>query len=245
VCGIKPHTFTIMIIGGFQKFTLIDYPGKLSCIVFFSGCNFRCPFCYSSELVLPEKIKQQPQLSSEKIIDYLKSRIGMLEGVVLCGGEPTLNPDLKAFCLEVKKMGYDIKLDTNGTNPSMLKELIEKDLIDYVAMDIKAPLTADKYKKVAGVEVDIRKIKESIEIIKSSGIDYEFRSTIVPTIHSEEDIIFMASGIGPAKKYFLQQFVSEKDLLDDSLKDVKPFTYERIENIVSKISPLFEVCRIR
>ncbi|MFA6348070.1 MAG: anaerobic ribonucleoside-triphosphate reductase activating protein [Candidatus Paceibacterota bacterium] len=234
-----------MIIGGFQRFTLIDYPGKLSCIVFLSGCNLRCPFCYSGELVLPEKIKQQPELSEEKILRYLKSRLGMLEGVVLCGGEPTLNFELNDFCLKLKEMGYSIKLDTNGTNPEKIKELIEKKLVDYIAMDIKAPLTAEKYKTATGVDVDIEKIKQSIEIIKSMGIDYEFRTTIVPGIHSEEDIISIANSIGPAKKYFLQQFNPEKNLIDDSLKGLKSFPYDFFEKIIDRISPLFEVCKIR
>ncbi|MFA5080006.1 MAG: anaerobic ribonucleoside-triphosphate reductase activating protein [Candidatus Paceibacterota bacterium] len=234
-----------MIIGGFQKFTLIDYPGKLSCIVFLSGCNFRCPFCYSSELVLPEKIKQHPELSEEKILEYLESRIGMLEGVVLCGGEPTLNFELDDFCSKLKAMGYFIKLDSNGTNSEKIKELIEKKLIDYIAMDIKAPLTAEKYKIATGVDSDIEKIKQSIEIIKNSGIDYEFRTTVVPGIHNMEDIISIANSIGPAKKYFLQQFNPEKDLIDNSLKGSKSFPYDFFEKVTDKISPLFEICRIR
>ncbi|MDD5639449.1 MAG: anaerobic ribonucleoside-triphosphate reductase activating protein [Candidatus Pacebacteria bacterium] len=234
-----------MVIGGFQKFTLIDYPGKLSCIVFLSGCNFRCPFCYSSELVLPEKIKQQPELSEEKILEYLEKRVGMLEGVVLCGGEPTLNSELDDFCLKLKTMGYFIKLDSNGTNSKKIKELIEKKLIDYIAMDIKAPLTEEKYKIATGVDNNIEEIKKSIQIIKNSGIDYEFRTTVVPGIHNMEDIISIANSIGPAKKYFLQQFNPEKDVIDNSLKKLKPLPYNFFEEVISIINPLFEICRIR
>jgi len=234
-----------MIIGGFQKFTLIDYPGKLSCIVFLSGCNFRCPFCYSGELVLPEKIKNQPRVDKEKVINYLKDRVGMLEGVVICGGEPTLNNDLDEFCSEIKSLGYFIKLDTNGSNPERLSDLINNGLIDYVAMDIKAPLIFEKYKNATGVDVDIEKIAESMSLIKKSGIDYEFRTTIVPGIHSEEDMILMAKQIGPAKKYFLQQFVPTKDLINNELKNVKSFSYDRLEKILTEIEKLFDVCKIR
>ncbi|MFA6252488.1 MAG: anaerobic ribonucleoside-triphosphate reductase activating protein [Candidatus Paceibacterota bacterium] len=234
-----------MIIGGFQKFTLIDYPGKLSSIVFLSGCNFRCPFCYSRELVLPEYISEHPQISKETVIDYLKKRIGMLEGVVICGGEPTLNSDLKDFCSDIKKMGYCIKLDTNGSNPEALKDLIGSKLIDYVAMDIKAPLNSESYRKAVGVDVSIEKIKESIEMIKSSGIEYEFRTTVVPGIHSEEDIISMAKAIAPAKRYFIQQFISQKDLIDNSFKNTKPFPYAKIESVLAGVINLFDVCKIR
>lgn len=234
-----------MTIGGFQKFTLIDYPTKLSSIIFLSGCNFRCPFCYSGELVLPDKIKEHPKIEKGKIIDFLKERRGMLDGVVICGGEPTLNNDLKNFCAEIKDLGYSIKLDTNGSNPEVVQELIDKKLIDYIAMDIKAPLNSDNYKKAVGVEIDIEEIKQSIAIIKDSGIDYEFRTTVVPGIHTEEDIISIARAIAPAKKYFIQQFVSEKSTIDNSLKATKPFSYEKLEAVVSQIKSLFEICKIR
>jgi len=245
VCGRNPHTFVIMTIGGFQKFTLIDYPGKLSCIIFLSGCNFRCPFCYSTELVLPEKIKNHPKLNKNNIIDYLRDRQGMLEGVVICGGEPTLNSDIEELCHDIKDLGYSIKLDTNGSNPDILKKLIENKLIDYIAMDIKAPLDPERYKKAVGVNVDIETIKKSIELIKTSGIDYEFRTTIVSGIHSDEDIILIAESIAPAKRYFVQQFISEKTIIDISLKDKKPIPYEKLEKALARVINLFDVCKIR
>jgi len=131
-----------MLLGGLQKTTLIDYMGKIAATVFLVGCNFRCPWCYSSELVLPEKIKNQPEISEKDFFEFLESRKGLLEGVVVCGGEPTINKDLPDFIKKIKKMGFLIKLDTNGSNPQMIKKLIDDELIDYVAMDIKAPIGA-------------------------------------------------------------------------------------------------------
>ena len=128
-----------MTIGGLQKLTLIDYPGKIACTVFLFGCNFKCPWCYNPELVLPEKIKKQTGISEKEFFNFLENRKGLLQGVVICGGEPTINQDLPKFIKKIKKMGYAVKLDTNGSNPKMLKELISKKLIDYVAMDIKFP----------------------------------------------------------------------------------------------------------
>ena len=129
-----------MIIAGLQKTTLIDYPGKIACVVFLAGCNFRCPWCYSSELVLPLKIVKQPRISEKEFFDFLRQRQGLLEGVVICGGEPTINKELPQFIEKIKNLGYSVKLDTNGSNPEMLKDLVNAKLIDYVAMDIKASL---------------------------------------------------------------------------------------------------------
>ena len=148
-----------MIIAGLQKLTLVDYPEKLACTVFLAGCNFRCPWCYNPELVLPEKIKNNSQISKKGFFDFLKYRISLLDGVVICGGEPTLNNDLPIFCKEIKKMGYLIKLDTNGSNPEMIKNLIDEKLIDYIAMDVKAP--KEKYKEATGTKIDIRQIQKS------------------------------------------------------------------------------------
>jgi pyruvate formate lyase activating enzyme len=132
-----------MVISGLQKTTLIDYPGKIACIVFLAGCNFRCPWCYSSELVLPLKIAKQPRTSEQEFFNFLRGRQGLLEGVVICGGEPTINKDLDKFIEKIKVLGYAVKLDTNGSNPEMLKNLVDLRLIDYVAMDIKT--TKEKY----------------------------------------------------------------------------------------------------
>lgn len=233
-----------MILGGLQKTTLIDYPGRVACAVFLSGCNFRCPFCYSPELVLPEKIKIQPKISEKKFFDFLKERRGLLQGVVICGGEPTFNKELPDFIGKIKKMGFLVKLDTNGSNPGMLKRLISEKLIDYAAMDIKAPLNAQNYNRATGGKRALEKIKESAEIIKKGMIDYEFRTTVIPGIHSKEDILQIARDISPAKKYFLQNFRAEKNL-NSEFEKKKPYSKEFMEDLQKAVSSFFEICRVR
>ena len=240
-----------MQIGGLQKLTLIDYPGRLAAVVFLSGCNFRCPWCYSAELVLPGKIKLQPKISMEDFFNFLKERQKVLDGIVICGGEPTINEELPDFISKIKKLGYLVKLDTNGSNPKMLKRLISlplngSSLIDYIAMDIKAPIgVKDKYKQaIGGVKIDLDKIKKSIEIIKNSGLDYEFRMTVVPGVQTREDIIQAAKDISPAKKFYLQNFQAEKTI-DPEFKKIKPYSREFLLEIQKIIPPFFEVCQIR
>lgn len=237
-----------MKIGGLQKVTLVDYPGKLACTVFLSGCNLRCPFCYSKELVLPEEIKGQPEISEEEFFGFLDEKREMLEGCVLCGGEPTTirGDDLIGFIRKIKDKGFAVKLDTNGTNPEMIRRLIGGNLVDYIAMDIKAPLTQEKYARASGIkDIDVGKIRESIALIKGSNVDYEFRSTIVPSIHTKEDVIQMAKDIAPAKKYFLQRFRGEKGTIDDSLEGSRPYPDEVMEEIGKEIKGLFQVFKIR
>lgn len=229
-------------IGGLQKTTLIDYPGQVAATVFLTGCNFRCSFCYSSELVLPEKIKKQPKISEKELFDFLRKRRGLLEGIVICGGEPTCNEDLPEFIRKIKEMGFSVKLDTNGSNPEMLKKLIDEKLVDYVAMDIKAP--KEKYDKITGVKVRVQNIEESIRILKEGTVDYEFRITVVPTLHSREDIIEIAKWIGPAKRFFLQNFRAEKTI-DSNLEKVKPCPIEFLKELKKEIAPYFEICQIR
>lgn len=245
-----------MQIGGLQKTTLIDYPGCLAATVFLSGCNFRCPFCYSPELVLPEKIKKQlypPQVFAKQkfrragilekdFFQFLKEKKGLLEGICICGGEPTIHKDLPKFCKKIKKLNYLIKLDTNGSNPEMLKKLIKEKLIDYVAMDIKGP--KKNYNKFTGVKVDIKKIQKSIDILMQNKIDFEFRSTIVPLMHEKKDIIEMAKWIKGAKKYYLQSFRPEKTI-DPSFEKIKPYSQEFLLEIQKIISPFFEICHVR
>ena len=150
-----------MKIGGLQKFTLIDYPAKIAATIFTVGCDFRCPFCHNPELVLPEEIKKNSQISEKELFAFLEERRGFLEGICIGGGEPCINEDLPQFCEKIKKMGYLVKLDTNGSRPEMLEILIDKSLVDYVAMDIKAP--KEKYQKAAGKKIDIRKIGRVME----------------------------------------------------------------------------------
>ena len=226
-----------MKIGGLQKVTLIDYPGKVACTVFLSGCNFRCPFCYSPELVLPEKIKKHPSIKERDFFDFLSEKKGLLDGCVICGGEPTIyGEELIDFCKKIKEMGFSIKLDTNGSNPDVLIKAIP--LIDYIAMDIKSPLD-QRYKEFSVIDC-LDRIKESIEIIKKSGIDYEFRTTI--TNHSVDDILEIAEYLSPAKRYYLQRFIGEKENISGEKYTLKE---EDLKLIEKSIKNLFEVFKIR
>ena len=167
-----------MKISGFQKLTLLDFPGKVSCIIFTQGCNFKCPYCQNSGLIGHENEYLIPE---EEIFSYLKKRQGILDGIVISGGEPTVQKDLDQFMRKVKELGYQIKLDTNGSNPDLIKKLLDEELVDYVAMDIKNVLS--EYKDVTGVKVLEEKIKKSIKILQKSNIDHEFRTTIIKNIH--------------------------------------------------------------
>jgi pyruvate formate lyase activating enzyme len=232
----------MMEVGGLQKVTLIDYPGRIAATVFLIGCNFRCPFCYSGELVLPGRIKNQPRIPEKEFFDFLNGRKELLEGVVICGGEPTVHKELPEFCKRIKALGFLVKLDTNGSNPEMLKKLIAEKLIDYVAMDLKAP--KEKYSQAAGVEVDIRKIQKSIDILKKGKVDYEFRTTVVPQVHTKEDIIEMAKWLSPARKYYLQNFRAEKTI-DPKFEKIKAYPEEYLLKIQRAVAPFFEICQIR
>lgn len=235
-----------MTIGGLQKVTLVDYPGKLACTVFLSGCNFRCPFCYSKELVLEEEIRNHPQISEDYFFDFLNEKRGTLEGCVICGGEPTIHGEaLVDFIRKIKKQAFLVKLDTNGTNPDIIKRLIDEKLIDYIAMDIKAPLVKEKYEEACGTPFEIEKIKESIAIIKASGVEYEFRTTVVPGIHTADDIINIANSIAPANKYFIQRFRGEKGTINSKFELAVPFPDEFYSNIEDNVKSLFKVFRIR
>ena len=197
-----------MLIGGFQKSSLIDYPEKISAIVFTQECNFRCPYCHNPELI---KGKREEERGKRKqIFEFLNSRISKLDGVVITGGEPTLHNDLPQFIGQIKDLGFSVKLDTNGTNPVMFQKLIDETLIDYVAMDIKAPI--EKYSEVVCAQVNSDDILKSIEILKKSNIDYEFRTTVVKSQLSIDDFDNIGELIKGAKKYFLQRFLPTKTL---------------------------------
>lgn len=231
-----------MKIGGLQKLTLIDFPGRVACTVFLSGCNFRCPFCYSPELVLPEKIKNHPKITEKDFFNFLKERKNLLEGVTICGGEPFCDKKLPDFIKKIKKMGFQVKLDTNGSNPEMLAKLIGKKLVDYVAMDIKGP--KEKYGQITGTKIDIKKIQKSIDILKGGDVDYEFRSTVVPSLHKKEDIIEMAKWISGARRYYLQSFLSEKTI-NPEFEKIKPYSRDFLLEIQKAISPFLEICQVR
>ena len=228
-----------MKIGGFQKTSLLDYPETISAIIWTVGCNFRCPFCYNKNLV-EGNVKPFPE---EEILSFLKKRKGLLEGLVITGGEPLLQKDIVDFASKVKKLVFLLKIDTNGMYPEKLQELIDKKLVDYIAMDIKAP--KEKYDKLAGVKTDIKKIQKSIDLIKNSGIDYEFRTTFVPDILSKQDIINIAKWLENSKKYYLQQFKSDTPLISPKLGKVMPYSKDELLNILEDIKPYFKFCDVR
>lgn len=200
-----------MKISGIQKLTLLDYPGKVACTLFTAGCNFRCPFCHNAMLVLPEQIEDS-SLGEDEILSFLKKRQGVLDGVAITGGEPLLHRDMPELLGKIKALGYKIKLDTNGSNPELLRSIIENRLVDRVAMDIKnAPEAYGETVGVAGL--DLAPIEKSKDMLLRGDIDYEFRTTVVKGIHTEESLIGAAKWIAGAKEYYLQQFKDSGNLI--------------------------------
>lgn len=199
-----------MIISGLQKLTLLDYPEKIACTVFTGGCNFRCPFCHNGTLV--KNPKEYDRIIEEDFFDFLSKRKGVLEGVCITGGEPTLQNDLPLFIKRIKDMGYLVKLDTNGYKPDVLISLVEEGLLDFVAMDIKN--SKQKYAETVAVsDFDIKNIEKSAEYLLNGKIDYEFRTTVVKELHTPDDIISISKWISDAKNYYLQSFKDSGDIL--------------------------------
>ena len=199
-----------MQIHGFNKTTLLDFPGHLASTVFTGGCNMRCPYCQNADLVLNPM--SQPLISEEVVFDHIKKRKGIIEGVCITGGEPTLQADLEDFIKRLKELGVMVKLDSNGYRPEVLKRLMENGLLDYVAMDIKSSL--DDYHTVAGVKLDTSLIKESIDLLKNGPIDYEFRTTVVKELHSKETFEKIGELLSGAKQYFLQGYIDSERVIE-------------------------------
>ena len=218
-----------MEFGGFQKLTVLDYPEHVACIVFTKGCNFRCPFCHNAGLV--EKYNEETH-TEEEIISYLKKRQGILDGVCVSGGEPLMHPELEGFLAKVKELGFDVKLDTNGSYPERLKDFVKKGLIDYVAMDIKNKFA--RYAETAGVNVPINNIEESIDFLMRDGVDYEFRTTVAGELHTPADIEKIAERIAGAKRYFIQNFVDSGNVLGEGLSPVNDETISRMVSSAKK-----------
>ncbi len=222
-----------MTINGLQKLTLLDYPQHTACTIFTAGCNFRCPFCHNAGLVT--KIDETETISTEEVLSFLRKRVGLLDGVCITGGEPLLQRDIEEFMEEIKSLGYKIKLDTNGSRPEKLRELIEKGLVDYVAMDIKN--SKARYSETAGVEISIEDIEKSIDIIKSCGVDYEFRTTVVFGLHDPQDIVELAEWISPCKRYFLQNFVDSGNLIGEGFSAHAPEVLEEMKDRATEFVP--------
>lgn len=224
-----------MLILGFQKTTLIDYPGKIASTIFLGGCNFRCGYCHNPELISNFNTSS---INEEEIISSLRKRLDFIEGVCITGGEPTVHKDLISFIKKIKDLNLLVKLDTNGTNPEMLKKLVELNLLDYVAIDIKTGFS--KYEKLTNSKGTIQNIEKSIRILINSSIDYEFRTTVIPGFFEEQDIMEIKKMIKGTKKYYLQQFRPSKTL-DPSFSKIKAYSTKELNNFKNK----FEVCEVR
>lgn len=218
-----------MKIFGLEKLSLVDFGNNVCAVVFTGACNYRCPFCHNAGLV--EKTVEQ--IPENQVIEFLQSRRKMLDGVCVSGGEPTLQPDLCDFLRKLKQMGYKVKLDTNGTNPKILQQAINEKLVDYVAMDIKN--SEDKYAVTTGVNYLLfSAVQESISILINSGVDYEFRTTLVNELHSHEDIKKMAQMLVGAKRIFLQQYIDSENCIKQGLTKVSKETAKEFANILSQ-----------
>ncbi len=223
-----------MRVGGFQKLTLVDYPGKVAATVFTQGCNFRCGFCHNPELVCPERF--QLTISTKEVLDYLKTRQGKLEGVVITGGEPTLQKGLADFIISVRQLGFSVKLDTNGSRPEVLCDLIGLQLIDYIAMDVKTSL--EKYSQVTNCSCDTDKIRESISLIINSGLPYQFRTTLVKEFCRQEDLFEIQKLIGPSSHYVLQPFIFSPKMVGHNLFGRPQYTNVEIEILKTEFNRL-------
>ncbi|HUT19994.1 MAG TPA: anaerobic ribonucleoside-triphosphate reductase activating protein [Anaerolineae bacterium] len=229
-----------MHVKGWVKSSLLDFPGRIAASLFSGGCNFRCPNCHNAELVLyPERLAD---LRQDEIWAFLKQRRGLLDGVVLSGGEPTLQPDLLAFAARLHQLGFLVKLDTNGYLPDVLQEAIEDRLVDYVAMDVKASLP--KYVEAAGTAVDTARVGRSIDILLRSDIEYEFRTTVVPGILDEEDVVHIGEWIAGARAYYLQQFVP-RNTLDPAMLEQEPYPSDRIRAMAKLVEPYVQLVQVR
>ena len=225
-----------MRIAGFQKLTLLDFPNNVACIIFTQGCNFKCPYCHNSGLVGHEN---DELIDEEEIFSYLKKRKGIIDGIVISGGEPTVQKDLEFFVKRVKDLGFKVKLDTNGSNPEMVERLLKANLLDYIAMDIKT--TLPDYKEVTGVRPNVKNLERSIKLIKESSIDHEFRTTIIKNIHDIDKIIKICNYVD-GDKMFLQNFEQSENVLG---KNLEPFTLEELKEISKKMKGKLSNVKVR
>jgi anaerobic ribonucleoside-triphosphate reductase activating protein len=223
-------------IGGLQKMTLLDYPGKAACTIFLSGCNFKCPFCHNRDLVfIPERYEY---FDVNDIMEYLEKRKGILDGVAISGGEPLLQENLHTLIERIRELGYQVKLDTNGAYPKRLKEVVEKGLVDYVAMDIKN--SPDKYARTLGMNPEsfsLDPIRESVEFLKSSQIEHEFRTTVVRELHTAEDLLEIGRWLGENETYYLQQYVDSGNVIQPGYSAYTAAEMEDLRNRVASLVP--------
>lgn len=227
-----------MRIAGFQKLTLLDFPGKVACTLFTPGCNFRCPFCHNASLVLSPE--DADEFSEEEILSFLKKRRGLLEGVAITGGEPLLQPGIDGLIRKIRALGYAVKLDTNGSFPEKLAALLEEGLLDYAAMDIKN--SPERYDLAAGVRTDMEKIRRSVSLLTGGKIPYEFRTTVVKGIHRREDFPGIGRLIEGAERYFIQSYVDSGDVIDPRFE---AFTPEELGGFLDAVRPFVASVALR
>ena len=225
-------------IGGIQKLTLLDYPGKVACTLFTVGCNLRCPFCHNASLVTHPQ--DAGYVTDDELFSFLKKRVGVLDGICVTGGEPTLQKDLPEFLEKLKALGYYVKLDTNGTNPRLLKSLIDEGLVDYVAVDIKN--SPEKYALTAGGIDVLDKVEQTVSLLLSSSVDYEFRTTVVKDLHDTGDFESIGKWISGAKRYFLQGFVDSGDLIS---KDTLGLPKEKMLEMLKAVQKYLPYAELR
>ena len=224
-----------MLIKGLQKLTLLDFPDKMACTVFTFGCNFRCPFCHNASLVLSDRATEDT-MPEEEFFDFLSRRKGILEGVCVTGGEPTLQPDLPQFLARIKEMGYAVKLDTNGYRPTVLKSLAEAGLVDYVAMDIKNSLS--RYGETVGIRnFDTAPIEESMDYLMEGHVPFEFRTTLVRGLHTPESIREMGSRLAGQERFFLQHFEDSGDLIGQGMSGFEHAETIRMLSVLCEYVP--------
>lgn len=232
---------SLLPIKGIQKTTLVDYPGKIATTIFFAGCNFKCPYCHNVALVKdPDSL---PTIPDEEVLAYLESRRKYIDGVCITGGEPTLYKDLPKFLSELKKIGYSVKLDTNGTNPRMLKELIDSRSVDFIALDIKGP--KENYAEVAAAQVDMNNIEESISLLKQSGVKYEFRTTVLPRFFKHDDVVKIGQWLQGAEKYCLQQFEKRGGTLDPHMGKETAYSLKELEGMAQGLRKYIKNVEVR
>ena len=230
-----------MLISGLQKLTLLDYPGTVSCTVFTAGCNFRCPFCHNASLVLPDRLQGDPN-GVETVLDFLRKRQGLLEGIAVTGGEPLLHADMADFLRKIRELGYRIKLDTNGSFPDRLRELIEESLVDRVAMDIKNDPAL--YARTAGLRaLDLSAIERSKNLLLEGRIDYEFRTTVVKGLHTRESLLEAARWIEGAKEYYLQQYKDSGNLIRP--EGLGAFSNEEMHALCEAVAEILPTVQLR
>ena len=228
-----------MIIDGFEKLTLLDYPENIACIIFTRGCNLRCPFCHNSSIL--EFSNETSKITEKEIFDYLEKRKNILDGVCITGGEPLLQVDIKEFIKKIKNLNLKVKLDTNGTNYLKLKELLDENLLDYIAMDIKN--VYEKYPNTTGIKnLDIENIKKSIALLKKSKVEYEFRTTIVKNFHTFEDIENLCKLVGKDSNYYIQNFINSDNVLE---KNLESFSNEDLEKLKEFLNNNYNNVKIR